>query len=679
MTPSRSSLPFSAVVGQDDAKLALLLCAVDAGIGGVLLRGDKGSAKTTLARGLADLLPGGAPFVELPVGATEDRLVGTLDIASALTGGEVRFSPGLLASAHGGVLYVDEINLLPDHLVDVLLDVASSGVNRVERDGVSHVHPAKFVLVGSMNPEEGELRPQLLDRFGLAVDVRTPAGPGMRAMALSRRLALDLDPEGLLGSHRATQEDLAARLAVARPARLEGEMLDRVAALCESVGAQGLRADLAICRAAAALAGWEGRGTVSVGDVKRVAPLALAHRAHHDPLSDPSYAREQIEKALEEHLGDDGTDQGTPPGGAPVEPESPSGSGTGSLESGLGSPGSGTGSPESGTGLDEPGGEVEGGGEAGGSGLQVQNPAGPEGPLSSDLAKALGQAAGQRLGRASRSAAGRRGPAPAARGRLVGDRRPEGPLQSVAVVATVRAAASRAASRKAGAPEGPSAGPGGISGTGRLVEASDVREAVREHRRANLIVLAVDASGSMGAPRRVEAAKSAVLSLLRDAYQRRDRVAMVGFRGHSAEVLLAPTGSVEVAKARLSVIATGGRTPLGEGIRAALSTATSRRAGGDYSPLLVVVTDGRATSAPGGADPWSDAIEAAARVAASKIPSLVVDVEALDGRVGSTRLGLASVLAERMGASYVALEALSPEALAGLVRDAAGVAASAAS
>ncbi len=664
MTPSRSSLPFSAVVGQDDAKLALLLCAVDAGIGGVLLRGDKGSAKTTLARGLADLLPGGAPFVELPVGATEDRLVGTLDIASALTGGEVRFSPGLLASAHGGVLYVDEINLLPDHLVDVLLDVASSGVNRVERDGVSHVHPAKFVLVGSMNPEEGELRPQLLDRFGLAVDVRTPAGPGMRAMALSRRLALDLDPEGLLGSHRGRQEDLTARLAVARPARLEGEMLNRVAALCESVGAQGLRADLAICRAAAALAGWEGRGTVSVGDVKRVAPLALAHRAHHDPLSDPSYAREQIEKALEEHLGDDGTDQGAPPGGAPVDPESPSGS-----------PESGTGSPESGTGLDEPGGEAEGGGEAGGSGLQVQNPAGPEGPLSSDLAKALGQAAGQRLGRASRSAAGRRGPAPAARGRLVGDRRPEGPLQSVAVVATVRAAASR----KAGAPEGPPAGPGGISGTGRLVEASDVREAVREHRRANLIVLAVDASGSMGAPRRVEAAKSAVLSLLRDAYQRRDRVAMVGFRGHSAEVLLAPTGSVEVAKARLSVIATGGRTPLGEGIRAALSTATSRRPGGDYSPLLVVVTDGRATSAPGGADPWSDAIEAAARVAASKIPSLVVDVEALDGRVGSTRLGLASVLAERMGASYVALEALSPEALAGLVRDAAGVAASAAS
>jgi magnesium chelatase subunit D len=656
VTPSNSSLPFSAVVGQDDAKLALILCALDAGIGGVLLRGDKGSAKTTLARGLADLLPGGAPFVELPVGATEDRLVGTLDIASALTGGEVRFSPGLLSSAHGGVLYVDEVNLLPDHLVDVLLDVAASGVNRVERDGVSHVHPAKFVLVGSMNPEEGELRPQLLDRFGLAVDVKTPAGPGMRAMALSRRLAFDANPEALLGSHRAAQEDLAARLAAARPARLEGDTLNRVAALCEAVGAQGLRADLAICRAAAALAGWEGRTKVSYGDVKRVAPLALAHRAHHDPLSDPSYAQEEIDKALDEHLGHDGTGQADPSGGG-ADP-----SGGGPAE-----PGPSGGLPESGRARPDPTGPEQ----DGDTGSQVTLSGGTESPLSADLARALRQAAGQRLERGSRSPAGRRGPAPAARGRLVGDRSPDGPVKSVAVVATVRAAASR----RAGAPDAAAPGPGGPAGTGRLVEPSDVREAVREHRRAHLIVVAVDASGSMGAPRRVEAARAAVLSLLRDAYQRRDRVAMVGFRGHSAEVLLAPTGSVEVAKARLSVIATGGRTPLGEGIRVALSTATSRGAGGDYSPLMVLVTDGRATSAAGDADPWSDAIAAAATVAVSKVPSLVLDVEAVDARVGSTRLGLAPVLAQRMGASYVALESLSPKALAGLVRSAAGVAA----
>jgi len=166
-----TAYPFSAVVGQDQAKLALLLAALEPAIGGVLLRGEKGTAKTTLARGLAVLLPGHAPFVDLPVGATEDRVVGSIDVTAALTGGVVRFAPGLLAAAHGGVLYVDEVNLLPDHLVDVLLDVAASGRNRVEREGVSHAHDANFVLVGSMNPEEGELRPQLLDRFGLCVDV----------------------------------------------------------------------------------------------------------------------------------------------------------------------------------------------------------------------------------------------------------------------------------------------------------------------------------------------------------------------------------------------------------------------------------------------------------------------------------------------------------------------------
>src|SRR4051812_8292672 len=189
------TFPFSAVVGQDDAKLALLLNAIDPAIGGVLLRGQKGSAKSTLARGLATLLAGDAPFVELPVGATEDRVVGSLDIEGALGEGRRRFQPGLLASAHQGVLYVDEVNLLPDHLVDVLLDVAASGVNKVEREGVSQIHDSRFVLAGSMNPEEGDLRPQLLDRFGLAVDIVGPTNPEERAEAVRRRLAHDADPD----------------------------------------------------------------------------------------------------------------------------------------------------------------------------------------------------------------------------------------------------------------------------------------------------------------------------------------------------------------------------------------------------------------------------------------------------------------------------------------------------
>ena len=206
---SEPRFPFSAVVGLDDVKLALLLVAVDPAIGGVLLRGQKGSAKSTLARGLAALLADGAPFVELPIGATEDRVVGTIDLAAALTAGERRFEPGLLAAVHGGVLYVDEVNLLPDHLVDVLLDVAASGVNRVEREGVSHTHPSRFVLAGSMNPEEGELRPQLLDRFGLAADVTAPTDPSMRADAVRRRLDFDTE-SGAVGIYALSEADIRA-------------------------------------------------------------------------------------------------------------------------------------------------------------------------------------------------------------------------------------------------------------------------------------------------------------------------------------------------------------------------------------------------------------------------------------------------------------------------------------
>jgi magnesium chelatase subunit I len=243
LRPTR--FPFSAVVGHDDAKLALTLAAVDPAIGGVLLRGQKGAAKTTLARGLAALLPGEAPFAELPLGASEDRLVGTLDLAVALTAGERRFEPGLLAAAHGGVLYVDEVNLLADHLVDVLLDVAVSGVNRVEREGISHEHAARFVLVGSMNPEEGELRPQLLDRFGLAVDVASSLDPTERAEAVARRLAFDADATSFRAEWADAEAELRHRLDGARPARLEAELLRRISALCAAMGVDGLRADIA--------------------------------------------------------------------------------------------------------------------------------------------------------------------------------------------------------------------------------------------------------------------------------------------------------------------------------------------------------------------------------------------------------------------------------------------------
>ena len=550
--------PFSAVVGQDEAKLALLLAAAEPAIGGVLLRGQKGSAKSTLARALARLLPGDAPFVELPVGATEDRLVGSIDLAAALTGGEVRFSPGLLAAAHGGVLYVDEVNLLPDHLVDVLLDVAVSGVNRVEREGISHSHPSRFVLIGSMNPEEGDLRPQLLDRFGLAADVSAPVDPAERAEAVRRRMAFDTDPAAFIASW--PDEALPDNPRAGVP----HDLVHTVSVLCASVGAEGLRADLVICRAAAALAGIEGRSEATVDDVRRVAPLALAHRRRRQPFDDPGMSQDEIDDALDraEHPPEDEQDR-------------------------------------------------------------VASPDDPPHRISRLEAPRSVAAAG-----------GRRSVVEGSRGRLVGDRTPSGPLGSVAVGPTIRSAAARRAD---------------ADDDGPLVAKADVREAVREERAGNLIILAVDASGSMGAETRMEAAKGAVLGLLLDAYQRRDRVALVTFRGDGAEVALRPTGSVEVARARLTELPTGGRTPLAAGITTALSLAQHP---GDR-PLLVLVSDGRATAAPEGIDPLVAAKQAATEVRRRGVPAVVVDAED-----GHTRLGLAAELADAMGARYLTLPQL---------------------
>ena len=547
--------PFSAVVGNDAVKLALLLVAVDPAIGGVLLRGDKGTAKTTLARGLAALLPGDAPFVDLPLGASEDRLVGTLDLQAALAGEGAVLQPGLLRDADRGVLYVDEVNLLADHLVDVLLDVAVSGVNRVEREGIAAEHPARFVLVGSMNPEEGELRPQLLDRFGLCADVSTETDAARRAEAVRRRLAFDADAASFADTWSADEDELRARLAGTRPAAVPDEILDLVTRLCASVGAQGLRADLVTTRAAAALAGWEGRDEATAEDVRRVAPLALAHRRRRQPFDPPSMPPDELDAALDAAAQPEAAPEGEHDAGAPTAP------------------------PER---------------------FEAR--------------------------RRNADASGRRSTVVGRRGRLVGDAPMGAAGGPIAIGATARATAIARAEQPDAAPV--------------------VRAAVREARAGNLVVLAVDTSGSMGAKRRIEAATGAVTGLLVDAYQRRDRVAVVTFRGDDAEVVLRPTGSVEVAKRRLASVTTGGATPLAAGIDAALQLALTAR----EEAILVVVSDGRATAAPDGADPLEAALAAAERVRLAGIAAVVVDAEE-----GHTNLGLAVQLAEVMGATHVPL------------------------
>ncbi|RKS68151.1 protoporphyrin IX magnesium-chelatase [Actinomadura pelletieri DSM 43383] len=634
--------PFTAVVGLDDLKLALLLNAVSPRVGGVLVRGEKGTAKSTIVRALAAQLPAvdtvagcrfacdpaapdpscpdgphapdgaslrrPAALVELPVGASEDRVAGSLDVERALTEGVKAFEPGLLAAAHRGVLYVDEVNLLHDHLVDLLLDAAALGTCYVERESVSVRHAARFLLVGTMNPEEGELRPQLLDRFGLTVEVRASREPKERAEIVRRRLAFETDPARFAERWAAEEAALAERIAAARDrlagVRLPDERLEQIATVCAGFEVDGMRADLVTANAALAHAAWHGRDTVTSDDVRAAARLALPHRRRRDPFDAPGLD----ESLLDDLLNDSSPDDDPPPGGGgghdDGEPPPPSNGTEGSAE------------PPS----PEP--EQTGGG----GGERVASVAAPH---AVPLLEVPGVGDG---------VAGRRSRSRTVRGRVTGARRPSGKVRDPHVVATLLAAAPHQRAR-------------GRHGAGLVLRPDDLREADREGREGNLVLFVVDASGSMAARRRMTTVKTAVLSLLLDAYQRRDKIGLITFRGRTADLVLPPTSSVEAGAARLRVLPTGGRTPLAAGlVRAAEVLRVERLRDPARRPLLVVVTDGRATAE-------GDVARAAGLLTGTA--GIVVDCE--DGPV---RLGLAGRLATRLGARLVPLGDLD-----GIVRD----------
>jgi len=308
-----TNYPFAAIVGQEPMKTALLLNAVSPTLSGVLIQGEKGTAKTTAVRSLAELLPGGRKVVELPVSATEDRVVGTLDFEAALHEGEKRFEPGILAEADGNILYIDEVNLLEDHIVDVLLDAAATGVNTVEREGISHTHPARFVLVGTMNPEEGDLRPQILDRFGLSVKIESETDPAVRAEIVRRRLRFEQDPEAFAAEWEPEQQKLREQIVRSREllpqVQLGEEALDLAVRICIETGTEGHRADITLCKAAEALAAWNGRTEVDKQDVVDAAALCLYHRMRRKPFEEPVLDMDKI-RALADGSADDPKDGG---------------------------------------------------------------------------------------------------------------------------------------------------------------------------------------------------------------------------------------------------------------------------------------------------------------------------------------------------------------------------------
>ncbi len=642
-----NSFPFTAIVGMDDLQLALILATISPAIGGVLIRGEKGTAKSTAVRALTEILPPvdvvpgcrfscdpdhpdstcpdgphagersmrAARLVELPVGATEDRVLGSLHLEKALAEGVTAYEPGLLAAAHRGLLYVDEVNLLHDHLVDVLLDAAAMGRATVERDGVSVTHPARFVLVGTMNPEEGELRPQLLDRFGLTVDVVASRDPAVRVEVMRARLTYEADPENFVTRYDGAQRELAERIVKARDLLTEVILTDsalrQIAEICASFDVDGMRADLVTARTAVAHAAWSGRTVVEVDDVRAAAKLALPHRRRRNPFDAPGLDDQQLEEAI---------NNSTPPEDPDDDPTDPGRPG----RRGLGSSGWCGRSSRRTLNSQPTDGQLSGNQSATGSG----EVAGSSAPYKARLLSVQVAGAG---------VAGRRSRAITEVGRVVGDRSRVGrEAGRPHLLGTMRNAAPYQKVR-------------GRSGPGLVVRPDDVRLAVREGREGNLVLFCVDASGSMGTKKRMGEVKTAIVSLLLDAYQRRDTVGLVTFAGAAATVALPPTGSVETAVRRLESLPTGGRTPLAEGLlqaaevlRIAAIRDPRRR------PLLVLVTDGRATH---GDNAFARARQAAGWLAQRGIATVVVDCEPRRG----VRLGLSAELAADLGAEYLDL------------------------
>ncbi|MHA1594327.1 MAG: magnesium chelatase subunit D family protein [Candidatus Baldrarchaeia archaeon] len=581
----RFVFPFTAIVGQEKMKKALILNAINPRIGGVLIRGQKGTAKSTAVRALADLLPEiyvveGCPFncnpfdpaemcdicyekyerseqlpavkrkvriVNLPLNATADRVVGSLDIKRAIKEGIKALEPGLLAEANRGILYIDEVNLLDDYVADILLDAAASGVNVVEREGISVAHPAKFILIGTMNPEEGELRPQLLDRFGLQVEVEEIRDPRLRVEIIRRVEEFENDPLSFLKKYEHKQRDLRDKIERAREllknVEISEDLLLAIAEICIKLEVASHRAEITVTRTAKTIAAFDGRKNVREEDIIEALELALPHRLRKRPFERPQIRQEDIEKVSEEVFGskklrsrkdfdsnNDDQDEKT---------KRNSNNDRNFIVFDIGS---------------EP---------------TIILPGNT--PLCS----------GPRVRRTGRRLKAKGN---GKRGVYVSYTIPRnGDVDDIAIDATIRAAALKSPERRKYRND-----------VAVIIEDEDIREKIRRQKLRSLILLVVDASGSMAALRRMEAAKGAAMAILRDAYIHRDKVCFIEFHGTDAQVLLPPTDNLELAAEILKELPTGGKTPLSAGIAKAIEVIELESRKYDLRPIVIIITDGKA-------------------------------------------------------------------------------------
>ncbi len=658
--------PFTAIVGQEKMKLALILNAINPQVGGVLIRGEKGTGKSTAVRGLAELLPEievarGCPFncnprnislmcpsckekvlsnrtdnngdsdgikielkrtrvVDLPLGSTEDRLLGSLDIEIAIKEGRKSLEPGILADANRGILYIDELNLLDDHVVDVILDSSTSGMNVVEREGISFSHPSRFILVGTMNPEEGEVRAQLLDRIALHVPVEAINSVDERVKITLLRNRFEKDPEAFLKEFEPENQKLRRKINKAQKLLTEVLLSDRIQMLlcrmCIELDVEGHRPDVMLAKTSMTLAAYHGRKEVTQDDIKEAAEFILPFRIRKNPFGEEEQREHMFDDIIEQIAEE--MDKEPPPLDSPDKPD------TEDSEEAM---------------------EVQG---------QVHKIGTPV-----QLPKEINK---RKRDRKLRSGSGKRMKtlATGRKGRYLKHRMPVEETSDIAFDATVRASAVHQKTRKKKA----------NSKQFLIIEKEDLKEKVRQSKVSTLIVLTVDASGSMGSMNRMEAAKGTVFSLLMDAYQHRDRVSMVVFRGKGGYVLLPPTSGVELAKKLLVNLPTGGKTPLGAGIMKAMSVIKNeQKKDPTIIPMLVLLTDGRSNiSIVEGADPMSEIEKLGKMVQEEGIYSIVIDSEVTrNNKFVDFTFEFAKDIAEYMGAKYYRLDQLSAVSLGNLI------------
>ena len=678
----RKIYPFPAIVGQDLMKRGLLLNAVNPRIGGILIRGERGTAKSTAARALAALLPdvevveqcrfgcdpnvslewctecqehslvSGAlqsvvkptPFVDLPVSATEDRVVGTLDIERAIKQGERHFDPGVLASANRGLLYIDEVNLLDDHVVDLLLDSAAMGVNVVEREGISFSHPARFILVGTMNPEEGDLRPQLLDRFALAVDIQGLVDGADRVSIMERILEFESKPVAFQETWQPNVDAIASDIESAREivdkVTYSHINLENIASLTTSLGVEGHRADLVILRAARAHAALQGRRAINDNDVLIAAQLALPHRVKNGPFDSVGLGIGELEQRLQEvssgkqKADSDHTEAKVSENQSETKKKEKSDitSTPEDLDHTGAEPNSQHNHSVSSDGhwweggrKDEVGGEFE----------------------ARTFATPLDKLTRQHSGRRSTTRTERK------RGRYVQARPANGELQDIAFDATFRAAAPYQIDRTEQ-----------LRDVAFAIRTEDLHRKIRVRKSANLVIFVVDASWSMAVSERMSATKGAIVSLLTDAYKRRDRVGLIVFQKNDAILVLPPTGSVQLARVALADIPVGGKTPLSAGLTLAHRVIVQQQLlYPDVVPLMILLTDGAGNVSMTNRSPREEEYQAATLLNKQGIRSIVINMEhaAFDQ-------GLAPTLSEYLGAPCLTLQELRAENLYATVR-----------